>query len=340
MLKEKEVLVKINSRNINYYRKKGYQISLNGFTESKEFLVKTVDIPKNSHHKVLVICELCSEENIIPLQKYYVNVERNNKGYYSCFSCKKIENQKTCMSKYGVKSYSQTPEFKESESKKWKGIQKGAEKGRRTTFERYGVESFFQTDQIREMNRAWMSSDEFKEKSKETHLQKYGVDKFCKTDEFKQKMNSNKDAIVDKIKQVFLGKYGVDWPSKIESVVNKSLKTREENGQIIPLDKLSEFEKYRKLVRKFTNRSKKILFECWSGFDYYDGEFIKGNFSFSHTHRLYPTIDHKISIFYGFLNNIKPEEIGDIKNLCITKRFINSTKRELIEEAFRSNNLN
>jgi hypothetical protein len=40
----------------------------------------------------------------------------------------------------------------------------------------------------------------------------------------------------------------------------------------------------------------------------------------------YPTIDHKNSVFYGFMNNIPPEDISDISNLCITKRFINSSK--------------
>jgi hypothetical protein len=335
MIKEKEVLVKINSRNITHYRQMGYQISIDGFNESKELLVNVTDIPRGSKHKVLAVCELCGVENTITLHKYYVNTERNGKGYYSCFGCKVVEGQKTCMIKYGVKSYSQTLEFKESESKKWKGIQKGSEKGRKTTFERYGVESFFQTKEMRDMNRIWMSSDEFKEKSKETNLEKYGVDRFCKTVDFKNQITLNKDVIVEKIKRVFLEKYGVDWPSKIESVVSKSLKTREENGHIIPTEDLSEFDRYRKLVRKYTNRNKKKLFEDWTGFDYYDGEFIKGNFSLSHKNRLYPTIDHKISIFYGFKNKIEAEEIGDITNLCITKRSINSSKRGLIEEVYK-----
>jgi hypothetical protein len=53
---------------------------------------------------------------------------------------------------------------------KWKGIQKGSEKGRKTSLDRYGVESYFQTDEMREMNRKWMSSEEFKSKSKETSV--------------------------------------------------------------------------------------------------------------------------------------------------------------------------
>jgi hypothetical protein len=54
---------------------------------------------------------------------------------------------------------------------------------------------------------------------------------------------------------------------------------------------------YRNEVRRFTNRNKKELFENWNGYDYYDNEFIGNNFVYVHTNRLYPTIDHKISIY-------------------------------------------
>ena len=40
----------------------------------------------------------------------------------------------------------------------------------------------------------------------------------------------------------------------------------------------------------------------------------------------YPTIDHKISTFYGFNNNIDYKEIAKIENLCFTKRSNNSKK--------------
>ena len=59
--------------------------------------------------------------------KYILNKKRNNKNYYSCFKCKNIEKEKTCLSKYGVVSYSMTDEFKKSESEKWKGKIKGVE---------------------------------------------------------------------------------------------------------------------------------------------------------------------------------------------------------------------
>lgn len=55
-----------------------------------------------------------------------------------------------------------------------------------------------------------------------------------------------------------------------------------------------------------------------------------------HTAPNYPTIDHKKSVHYGFINNISPEEISNISNLCITKRSINSTKRDMIESEFKT----
>ena len=40
----------------------------------------------------------------------------------------------------------------------------------------------------------------------------------------------------------------------------------------------------------------------------------------------YRTIDHKISIYDGFRNNIDPKIIGSKENLCITSRSNNSIK--------------
>ena len=61
---------------------------------------------------------------------------------------------------------------------------------------------------------------------------------------------------------------------------------------------------------------------------------ILNNFKLDHNDPNYPTIDHKISVYYGFKNSIDPNIIGSIDNLCITKRSINSSKRHLIEEEF------
>lgn len=126
MIKEIKVLTKINLRNSSYYKKLGYDVS------EKEIYVDVKHLTTNSKVRVTAICEICTSENELTFGKYNVNINRNDKGYYSCFKCKNIEKEKTCIDKYGVKSYSMTDEFKVSESIKWKGIQKGSKKGKVT----------------------------------------------------------------------------------------------------------------------------------------------------------------------------------------------------------------
>ena len=88
------------------------------------------------------------------------------------------------------------------------------------------------------------------------------------------------------------------------------------------------------IVSRITQSNKLELFKNWNGCDYYDNEYIMDNIKLSRNNKLYPTIDHKISIFYGYKNSISPETIGDMENLCITKRTINSSKNNKTEEMF------
>ena len=88
----------------------------------------------------------------------------------------------------------------------------------------------------------------------------------------------------------------------------------------------NSFMEYRQIVnietRKYTNE----LFDNWNGFDYYDKKYIKENLKLNYGNKNYPTIDHKISILNGFIDDISPRVIGNIKNLCITTRSNNSKK--------------
>lgn len=81
---------------------------------------------------------------------------------------------------------------------------------------------------------------------------------------------------------------------------------------------------YRRRVKRETYKFKKKLYENWDGFDFYDNEYIYNNTNYRDIN--YPTIDHKISIYEGFKQEICPTIIGHIDNLCITKKTINSSK--------------
>ena len=90
------------------------------------------------------------------------------------------------------------------------------------------------------------------------------------------------------------------------------------------------YKLYKNEVRRLSKKSINALYLNWDGYDFYDGEYIKEYLNLSHVDNRYPSVDHKISIYYGFMNGMPVEKISDISNLCITKRFINSTKRDLI----------
>ena len=186
---------------------------------------------------------------------------------------------------------------------KCKGI-----RGKETCIKKYGYENISQVPGNRD-------------KFKETCIDRYGVD------------NPNKSDIVrEKTKITCLKKYGTEYA--ISS--NEVRETMIERGFIIPDDQLSEWNLYQRKVRKLTDRNRKKIFQNWNGLDHYDGEYIKDYLILEHTNDKFPCIDHKISVFNGFRNNITVEEISNIDNLCITKRMLNGSKKSSNEIEFIS----
>lgn len=182
--------------------------------------------------------------------------------------------------------------------------------------------------------------DEVKNKKIKTNLKNYGVENYTITFEFKEKTKST-----------CLKKYNVDNPSKCETFKEKRTQTifkkygvyhystsreyrllKEKLNEWIPLDKKSDFEIYSRNVWNETRKYKKKLFSIWDGSCYYTK--IKLDKNQHYNNETYPTIDHKISVYYGFINNIVPEEIGNINNLCICSRWSNRKKQIMNEEKF------
>ena len=254
----------------------------------------------------------------------YLKQVDSNLNKYGCENAFQIEEVKskikeTNLEKYGFEYNSQRFEIKE--------------KIKKTNLFKYGHESHLKSDSI-------------KEKIKETNLSKYGVENVFQSEDVKNKIkktnitkygteyaNQNEE-VKSRIKETNLEKYGFENPSQSDEIKAKIKNSRVKNNSWISDEERSDFENYENVVENKTKMVKKKLFENWDGHDYYDDEFIKENIDLHHLNINFPTIDHKISIYYGFKNNFKPEEIANIDNLCITKRSLNSKKNRLTEEEF------
>jgi len=256
----------------------------------KKIIIPIDLLSSQSNIKIDVSCDRCGTNRTIKYQAYNANINRSiDKKTYMCDKCSHEKIKQTNLKKYGVEYFSQTNEFND--------------KIKQTSLEKFGSEHYSKTD-------------EYMEKRTNTNLEKFGVE--------------NPFKLVSKIKQSMMDKYGVEHPSQIISLkLNKEKrrrKTKEEKGDWIKLEDTNEWNLYKNKVRTQTSKNKKELFNMWDGMDYYDGEYIKENINLHHNNPSYPTIDHKISIYYGFANKIETDLISDISNLVITKRIINIKK--------------
>ena len=246
--------------------------------------------------------------NRVKCYSYYKNI--SNCDIYTCNKCSIIKKSKTCMINYGVDNPSKSKDIKERKKE--------------TTMKNHGVEYPLQSKVIISNLRSyfsdkygvdWITKDiNLSKIRKNTNLEKYGYESVLSSPD-----------IHSKIKETCLYRYGVSYVSQCEWFKDTVRNNRVSKGNQIPTKLKTLYERYKSIVRSNTKRS---IFDDWDGIDYYDNEYIKDNMLLHPNDRLYPTIDHKVSIYYGFMNNIPESEIYDTKNLCITKRHINSSKNK------------
>lgn len=190
----------------------------------------------------------------------------------------------------------------------------------KTNMEKYGCISPTQNDDIlKKREQTYIEKygyitnlmcKETKDKIKETTLKIYGVENVSQNEEIKKKK-----------KETTFKNYGVENPLQSKEIQDKI----KEMG-VRMFDNSEGYKLYRNMVLNETNRNRKKLFENWNGYDFYDKEYIFENLKLNYKNSMYPSVDHKISIMYGFKNEISAEIIGGLDNLCITKRKINSIK--------------
>ena len=335
MIITKEVEINVNSKHKKRYAELGYDIT------QKTILVNIKDVAKCSNVKIEAKCDICDKNKITPF-KNYNNVIKNG-GFYSCSSiCSRIKVVKTNMERYGVDTPSKNikiiDKIKTTNIERY-GVECSLnnnivkEKAKNTLFNNYGVDNPFQNENIKEKIRKQniekygveytSQNKSIKEKIKKYNIEKYGVE---------YTLQSN--VVKNKSKITNIKKYGVEYVSQNEDIKAKAKATRIKKNFQVSDDKLTEYELYKKIVENITNKNKKTLYSEWDGYDYYDGEYIRNYLNLKSNDKKYPTIDHKISTFYGFLNGIEAAIISDISNLCITKMVINSSKGEKTEEQY------
>lgn len=179
------------------------------------------------------------------------NAKFNGRFYINtcCFECtkkfNKLNREKTCLEKYGVKNpYQVQSIITHIQTINKKKRENSNIKLKRTNNLKYGGNSP-------------TSSSEIKNKVKKTCLEKYGVENSylipkvkenCKSENINNRVKHN-----IKRKKTCLEKYGVDNVFKIEEIRNKSYKTKKENGTFIT----SKFEEY--CFNKLNNKFKKVI---------------------------------------------------------------------------------
>jgi hypothetical protein len=177
------------------------------------------------------------------------------------------------------------------------------------------VEKYLKLKNIRLRTLAESYTPHVKEKQKDAIERTYGkrVDNV-----------SQLQAIKDKVKKTMLEKYGVE---------NISHSQRFKDFMYIlkgnTIDTMA-FNKYKQEIWKLTKKNKENI--PFTGLCYYTGVNISKTNFYNDFHHV--SVDHKISISYGFNNNIPVEEIAAEKNLCYCSRLTNSIKREMTEEEF------
>lgn len=192
-------------------------------------------------------------------------------------------------------------------------------KSNKTKKERYG-ENYFKDYMVvksRQTKKDRYGDENYnnEEKRQETCIERYGANSPLES-----------EIILEKIKNTMIEKYGVDNIQKNKEIKEITIKTFKENRRIErENDKtLPIYKKYRLDVMCETYLWIDKLWDNWNGRCYYCGEEINKNVNYNNPE--YPTIDHKISIYYGFKHNIDPKIIGHINNLGICCRSFNSIK--------------
>jgi hypothetical protein len=95
MILTREIIVKINESNYQYYQDLGYEVSI-----GESITIPIELMSKGSHYKILCKCDMCGAEKQVIFKNY---VKYDNKwGEYFCRKCSERKRKETLRRNFGV----------------------------------------------------------------------------------------------------------------------------------------------------------------------------------------------------------------------------------------------
>lgn len=298
-----------NSRNLKYYKDKGYDIEVN-----KRIIVNVNDLSHGSTFKVDVACDICHVEKKISWSSYYKYKENDIDKKYHCKNCNSEKRKKTNQNRYGGNSPTKSKEV--------------VNKIKNTNQILYGNNSSLHGNRQKNTEEIFLKkygektpllNEKVKNKIKETLLEKWGVDHPLKS----------KD-ILDRIKSNNLEKWGVDNVSKSQIIINK---IKEKNLEKWGVDWYYESD-------EFKEKKEKTILEKYKTNNYFESKHRK-NYVISNKIENYPDLE-----IIGYENKFfkikcyNCNELFEIKTDVLYKR--NKEKHTIctncnkLNDAFRS----
>lgn len=210
MIHTKEVNIRINHTNIEYYKNIGYDI------KTSDIIVVPVEhLSKGSKAIIEVSCDDCGKKKKYDFVTYMRFVNKNKYHKYLCRECGMKLRDENNIEKYGVKSPMQREEI--------------VEKKRKTSLEKYGFDHPCKSESVK--NKIFDTNFErygvkcpsqnkiIQEKIQKTNIKKYGgISSFCSKE------------IRNKSEQTMFKKYGFEFSNQIkdfhDQIIEHGLKTR------------------------------------------------------------------------------------------------------------------
>ena len=245
---------------------------------------------------------------------YSNNISFSNKEIYDIFNgCYLCE---ICLSETKFNSYIKGYNQNCKKCRQSIGGKKALEKSKVTNMKKYGVDHPMKNDEIKIKKVLNMDYSNLNDKIQATCIEKYG-DVFQRTNIFNQKREStclekynvsNPFQYIEfknKIKETRLFHFGVEHHMKLDVFKNQIRLSREASNIWLPIAYKGDYEYYSMLVRRETEEQY-ILLEN-------ENKSRRKSRIFKDAFEL----DHKFSIFNGFLNNIPYHIISSTHNLAL-----------------------